>query len=127
MRDADAVIANLTPFRGLAADVGTCFELGFMCALGKVVYGYTNVATDHFMRCADYYGGALVTSADGRTRGPDGLSIEDFDMIDNLMLDGGIESRGGVFVVGNARPEEVYTDLEAFRECLRLVSLRYAS
>ncbi len=127
MRDADAVIANLTPFRGLAADVGTSFELGFMCGLGKVVYGYTNVATDHFKRCAEYYGGALTTSADGRTRGPDGLSIEDFDMADNLMLDGGIESRGGVFVVGNAAKEKLYNDLSAFAECLRLISLRYAS
>jgi nucleoside 2-deoxyribosyltransferase len=27
MHSADAIIANLTPFRGLAADTGTCFEL----------------------------------------------------------------------------------------------------
>ncbi|OJF93444.1 nucleoside 2-deoxyribosyltransferase [Pararhizobium antarcticum] len=127
MRDADAVIANLTPFRGVAADVGTSFELGFMCALGKVVYGYTNVETDHFKRCADFYGGALTRSPDGRIRGPDGLSIEDFDMVDNLMLDGGIESRGGIFVVGNASEDALYTDMQAFAECLRLMASRYAS
>ena len=35
MRDAEAVIANLTPFRGPSADAGTVYELGFMRALGK--------------------------------------------------------------------------------------------
>ena len=34
MHGAHAIIANPTPFRGLAADTGTCFELGFMCARG---------------------------------------------------------------------------------------------
>jgi nucleoside 2-deoxyribosyltransferase len=38
MRGADAIVANLTPFRGLAADSGTVFELGFMSALGKPVF-----------------------------------------------------------------------------------------
>jgi len=52
MLEADAVIANLTPFRGIAADVGTSFELGFMCALGKPVFAYTNMAKNHFTRSA---------------------------------------------------------------------------
>ncbi|OBZ92453.1 nucleoside 2-deoxyribosyltransferase [Pararhizobium polonicum] len=125
MRQADAVLANLTPFRGLAADVGTSFELGFMCALGKAVYAYTNVPDDHFKRCAEYYKGDLTQSADGRVRGPDGLSLEDFDMADNLMLDGGIKSRGGAFVIGNAPADRIYTDLTAFAECLRLFAERH--
>ena len=32
MRQADAVIANLTPFRGISVDSGTAFEVGFMRA-----------------------------------------------------------------------------------------------
>ena len=35
MRGCDAIIANLTPYRGASADVGTAFELGFMRAFGK--------------------------------------------------------------------------------------------
>ena len=35
MNRADGIIANLTPFRGIAADTGTSYELGFMCALGN--------------------------------------------------------------------------------------------
>src|SRR6202051_4239894 len=34
MNEADAVIANLTPFRGPGADAGTVYELGFMAGGG---------------------------------------------------------------------------------------------
>lgn len=119
MLEADAVIANLTPFRGIAADTGTSYELGFMCALGKPVFAYTNVAANHFTRIMGHYDGVATVDETGRYRGADGLSIENFDMVDNLMLHGGIVRRGGAVVVGNAPAEAVYTDLMAFRECLR--------
>src|SRR3954462_3374301 len=44
IRSCDALVANLTPFRGPSADVGTVYELGFMRALGRPVFGYSNVA-----------------------------------------------------------------------------------
>merc|ERR1711939_1230029 len=37
----DAILANLTPFRGPSMDVGTAYEMGAGSALGKVVVGYT--------------------------------------------------------------------------------------
>ncbi len=120
MLEADAVIANLTPFRGIAADTGTSFELGFMCALGKPVFAYTNVAASHFTRILGYYDGVATQDETGRYRGADGLSIENFDMADNLMLHGGIIRRGGAVVVGNAPADALYTDLAAFKECLAL-------
>ncbi|MES5098074.1 nucleoside 2-deoxyribosyltransferase [Agrobacterium sp. BA1120] len=119
MLEADAVIANLTPFRGIAADTGTSYELGFMCALGKPVFAYTNVAANHFKRIMGYYGNEATQDETGRYRGADGLSIENFDMADNLMLHGGIVRRGGVVVVGDAPEDALYTDLTAFKECLR--------
>lgn len=122
MDAADGVIANLTPFRGIAADVGTCFELGYMCAQGKLVAAYTNVAAGHHARVVDYYGGAVNKDADGYQRGPDGLSVEDFDMIDNLMMHGGVERRGGPVAVHAAAPDELYTDLTAFEECLKALA-----
>ena len=118
MLEADAVIANLTPFRGIAADTGTSYELGFMCALGKPVFAYTNVAANHFTRIKAHYGGVATLDETGRYRGPDGLSIENFDMVDNLMLHGGILRRGGVIIVGDAPQEALYTDLDAYRRCL---------
>ena len=55
-------------------------------------------------------------------RGPDGMSLENFDMAENLMLDGGVESRGGRIIVRDVPPERLYTDTAAFEECLRLLA-----
>ena len=41
---AAALIANLTPFRGPSADAGTIYELGYMRALGRPVFGWSNAA-----------------------------------------------------------------------------------
>ena len=40
IREADGVIANLSPFRGHEPDSGTVFEVGFATALGKPVVAY---------------------------------------------------------------------------------------
>jgi nucleoside 2-deoxyribosyltransferase len=122
MNSADAIIANLTPFRGIAADTGTVYELGFMCGQGKQAFAYSNVAADHFSRVSDYYGGIIAPGADGHLRGPDGMLLEDFDMAENLMLDGGVESRGGRVIVRDVPLERLYTDTAAFEECLRLLA-----
>lgn len=122
MNRADGVIANLTPFRGIAADVGTAFELGYMCAQGKLVAAYTNMSANHFARTRDFYAGDIREGADGRKRGPDGLSLEDFDMIENLMLHGGIERRGGHIAVHDAAADALYMDLTAFEECLAVLA-----
>ena len=43
MMDAsDAIIANLTPFRGPSADAGTVYELGYMAGRGKFCLAYSN-------------------------------------------------------------------------------------
>ena len=118
MDSADAIIANLTPYRGHAADTGTCFEVGYMCAKGKHAFAYSNVAADHYARILKHHDGNVVAGSDGHKRGPDGFLVEDFDMTENLMLDGGIERRGGVIVRGNAAPWALYTDTTAFEQIL---------
>src|SRR5258707_10783162 len=40
MDAADAIIANLTPFRGPGADAGTVYELGYMAGRGKPLFAY---------------------------------------------------------------------------------------
>jgi nucleoside 2-deoxyribosyltransferase len=118
MTSADAIIANLTPFRGLHADPGTVFELGFMCGLGKAAFAYSNVIDDHYQRVLAYYGGQVSTAPDGRLRGPDGLSVEDFGMNENLMLDGAIAARGGAWVNHDAPAGQRLYDTTAFERVL---------
>ncbi|KQU75470.1 nucleoside 2-deoxyribosyltransferase [Aminobacter sp. DSM 101952] len=125
MMSADMIIANLTPFRGVAADVGTAFELGFMCARGCPAYAFSNVLGDHYARVSCLHDGRIEPDAHGRPRGPDGLAVEDFDMVDNLMLDGGIEARGGMVITREVAPAELYTDHQAFEECLRQAAAKF--
>lgn len=124
MNSAQAVIANLTPFRGLHADTGTVFELGYMCGQGKAAFAYSNVKANHYQRIVDYYGGKIVTGPDGRLRGPDGLSVEDFDMNENLMLDGGIASRGGSWITQDAPADALYADTTAFEAILKIAATK---
>ena len=93
-----------------------------MCGRGKLAFAYSNTAADYFSRTSDYYGGMVALGADGRVRGSDGMSFEDFDMAENLMLDGGVESRGGRVIMRDVPRERLYTDTAAFEECLRLLA-----
>ncbi|MEF2070092.1 nucleoside 2-deoxyribosyltransferase [Consotaella aegiceratis] len=102
IRAADFIIANLSPYRGASADTGTVYELGFMCALGRPGFAYTNDPRDYDRRIIDdHYRSEVKADDGGKLRGPDGLMIEDHGMVDNLMLDGGIATLGGAVL----RPE----------------------
>ncbi len=109
----DALIANLTPFRGPSADVGTVFELGFMRALRRPVYGWSNTTTPFADRTRTF----THTTGTGTTDA-DGLLIEDFGLADNLMIEGTITASGGVFCSAKCNEAGQWTDLEAFRKCL---------
>lgn len=114
MRSCDAAIANLTPFRGVSADAGTAFEVGFMRALGRPVLGYTNtthnlVARSRTLRAA----GRLPFDCDG-----DGIEIEDFDLPENLMISSAIEACGSQVMCSAVAIGSEMTDLAGFRACL---------
>ena len=114
MRSCDALIANLTPFRGVSMDSGTAFEVGFMQALGRPMAGYTNVDAGYTERARAF-----------RARGPatmDGdradLEIEDFGLAENLMIEVAIVESGGRVVRRAVAAGAELTDLAAFAECL---------
>lgn len=81
---ADALLANLDPFRGAEPDSGTCFEVGYAVALGKRVVGYVSDRRPQVDKLAERWGG--LARRDGRPVDPDGLSVEDFALPVNLML-----------------------------------------
>jgi nucleoside 2-deoxyribosyltransferase len=122
LRGSDALIANLTPFRGPSADAGTVYELGFMRALGRPIAGYSNVATPFLARSRALPGTHL--GPDGRWRDADGLALEDFGLTDNLMIDGGIRAAGGVLVVRDAPAGALWSDLSAFADCVAWLTRR---
>lgn len=115
MREADAILANLTPFRGPSADVGTAYEIGFMDALNKPIYAYTTVAGDYITRTKALY----TLRKDGADwRDQDGMLVEEFGLFDNLML-GCALTRS--LSVSQANPPDMFTDLEAFRAAVRIM------
>ena len=122
MKSADAIIANLTPFRGISADIGTAFEVGFMRSLGKPVFAYSNVTDKYHERISEYYRGQIGSTSSGELRGPDGMLIEDFEMNDNLMLDGAVAASGGTWVTCKASQNELYSETEAFEAVLEIAS-----
>src|SRR4030088_1032499 len=70
MNDSDAVIANLTPFRGPSADAGTVYELGYMAGRGKFCLAYSNDPAVYVERVKRF--GAVTKSADGHLIDGDG-------------------------------------------------------
>jgi len=120
IRSCDAMIANLTPFRGVSADSGTAFEVGFMRALAKPVFGYTNVPASFASRCRTLRGSSpLPFDCDQ----PD-HHVEDFDFAENLMIAVAV-TEGGATIISPAAPPASpprLDDLATFEYCLSLVA-----
>jgi nucleoside 2-deoxyribosyltransferase len=88
LREADAILANLSPFRGANCDPGTAFELGAAVALGKKSAAYmclpSGMSYDLKRRTVALCNGAQDEK--GCWRDALGLEIEDFGLPENLML-----------------------------------------
>ena len=113
IRSCQALIANLTPFRGPSADAGTVFEVGFARALGLPVFGWSNDARLFAERTHAFLGGGAVRAGDG-WRDAEGLLVEDFALADNLMIEGAVLASGGELVVGDVPEAARWRDLDAF-------------
>lgn len=119
LRSCEALIANLTPWRGPGCDPGTAFEVGFAAALGMPVFAYLNVAqedeADYRDRVEAYIGAELDRS--GVWRDPDGCEIENFGLAESLML--WAEARRLVVIV-TPDPLDDTTGVEVCLEALAL-------
>jgi nucleoside 2-deoxyribosyltransferase len=107
IRQADAVIANLSPFRGPSADPGTVYEAGFACALGIPVFGWSNCART----LRDRLGGPVDA---------DGLEVENFGLTENLMIPAGIANSGGAMIA--SRVGAWWDDVTLFERCAALAA-----
>jgi nucleoside 2-deoxyribosyltransferase len=125
MMDAcDAIIANLTPFRGPGADAGTVYELGYMAGRDKLCLGYSNDPSIYAERVRDF---TTVEAGGGRLIDTHGLTVEDFGHSDNLMMIHALELHGVRLVLPPAKPADIWRDLTAFELCVRMASERRTS
>ena len=121
MIGADAIIANLTPFRGPGADTGTVYELGYMAGRGKLCLGYSNDPSSYADRVRHF---TAVNSRDGRLSDALGLTVEDFGLSDNLMMIHALDLHGCALVTPRQAPADLWHDLAAFESCVRLAAGR---
>ena len=105
IRRSRAVIANLTPFRGPSADVGTVYEVGFARALGLPVFGWSTDPRDYLARCG-------ASQQDGVWRDGEGLQVECFGLAENLMIACGVAE-----LVRSAEGGR-WTELGGFEACV---------
>ncbi len=121
LHHCDAMIANVSPYRGVFGDTGTLFEVGYYAAQSKPIMGYTGVLgtiKDRLMKTHTTYHDAM-----GRLRTYDHLEVEDFGCSDNLMIDAGIEASGGYVVKG----EDGLWGLESFEKAVQAMQKRWSA
>ncbi len=119
MRQADAAIVNLTPFRGPHCDPAAAFEAGFFSGLGRPVFAYMNLVAEEDAELksrVDAYVGA-EEDGDGGWRDELGAPIEDFGLPESLIL--WAEARR-LYVIVTSEPE---SDLTGLQLCLDAVKL----
>ncbi len=123
--ECDAVIANLTPFRGPGMDTGTAYEVGFMRGKGRPVFGYSNHHLSFFDRVRKFdpplkrRAGADETMA---FEDSDRMGVEQFGLAENLMIEAAIHDSGGAIIQAQTKKRDRYTDLSAFEECVKQVA-----
>jgi nucleoside 2-deoxyribosyltransferase len=80
---ASAIIADISPFRGPNMDQGTAWEIGYGIAKDLPVYAWSTDFAD-LLRRTQRHAGTHVQN--GRAVDEKGWTIEDFGLIENLMI-----------------------------------------
>lgn len=83
---APVVFANLEPFRGPSADVGTVWEIGYAYARGKRIFAYSPAISHYLSRVSPRRTLAKEDWVDQQ-----GMLIENFGLFDNLMIHHSLE------------------------------------
>lgn len=111
MEASDIIIANLTPFRGASADAGTLIEIGWFLGRGKPIFGYSNSG-----RMFDQRSKEQTSAIPDPTHG---MSVEGFDLPDNLMIAGAVlEGGGNRITLPELGQDEPFEALRVFERCV---------
>jgi nucleoside 2-deoxyribosyltransferase len=118
IRSCQLVIANMTPFRGPSADVGTAYEMGFARGLGLPVFAYTNADSGFAARVTEFMQ-STGQAAPAPGLDAEGMTIEPFGLVDNLMLVGALGAQNHEPVRTAAPFASRFRALSAFEQCLQ--------
>ncbi len=85
INQCDAVLANMSPFRGPSMDIGTGFEIGYAAALKKPIFGFSCMPKFYSdLKHCDYF--SRVKKFQKVKENIDEYGIESFGLSDNLMV-----------------------------------------
>lgn len=126
MERADAIIANITPFRGPHMDPGTAFEIGYFAHAGKPIVVYTQQADDLVERVSKWSGIAHLEQGDEgiEIRDRNYHLVENFGLMENLMIEGALDhqGRGARAVVAPVDFDKVFSCTVGFEAAARELS-----
>lgn len=120
--EADAVIANMTPFRSTSCDVGTAYEMGLAKGLGKPIFAYSNDQRLYIQRNLEELANTKKVSEDLFVD-QQNMALENFGLIDNLMLDGAVAD--DIIMHKLVEKDQIYSELLGFEQCLKQLCLHY--
>lgn len=92
IRQCDALVADITPFRGVHCDVGTAWEIGMAFTLGKPVFAYSDRQRAYPMLILGNNGSTHLIERIWCEESPTGWRdahgdlVEDFGLEENLMI-----------------------------------------
>ena len=96
MEGCDVIFANMQPWHGPSMDVGTAFEIGYMRALKKPIFGYSSDLRKFSERVQEHVGYDLMPTITGGLVDMDHRTVETFgELTDNLMMIHAINESGG--------------------------------
>jgi len=81
LETAQAIVADISPFRGPNMDPGTAWEIGYGIAKGLPVFAWSDDFSILFDRTRRQYAGSPKSGHDHN-----GWLIEDFQLVENLMI-----------------------------------------
>ena len=119
LRQSDAGVINLTPFRGPSCAAAAAFEAGVLAGLGRPVMAYLNISDVGEAEYVDRVEAHVGAQRDehGVWRDGDGCVVEDFGLPETVML--WAEARR-LFVIITDDPLHDLTGLEMCLEALGL-------
>lgn len=106
----DAVLANISPFRGPSCDAGTAWEIGYAVAKNKPVFAYLQ-EDDSFLPFSSYsYRCNMMEDAGLKIRTEAFPVIENFGLTDNLMITCSVNYVGACALQAITRLVRYFTD-----------------